>query len=72
MKETKKSQTELILDYLKTGKSITPMDALQLFGCFRLSGRIWDLRVQGHKIKTETINDERTGKSYASYSLIGA
>lgn len=71
MKAGKKSQTELILDYLKTGKSITPMEALHLFGCFRLSGRILDLRKMGYPIKTETINDERTGKSYASYTLLG-
>ena len=37
-----KSQNERILAHLKKGKKITPLDALEKFGCFRLAARISD------------------------------
>jgi hypothetical protein len=45
-----KTQNEQILNYLKTGHSLTAMDALKLFGCFRLAARIADLKEMGQKI----------------------
>lgn len=38
------SQADQILAHLEEGKELTPMDALDLFGCMRLAARIWDLR----------------------------
>jgi hypothetical protein len=35
---------------MKTGKTITPLQALQWFGCMRLAARIRDLRDDGHDI----------------------
>jgi hypothetical protein len=52
---------------LQSGKAITPIDALNMFGCFRLGARIFDLKQKGHSIKTEIIRKD--GKNYASYSL---
>ena len=49
----KESQNKMILAYMKSGKSITPLEALNLFGCLRLSGRIFDLRGQGVPVKSE-------------------
>ena len=62
------SQNTRILDYLKSGKKLTPIVALQKFGCFRLSARILDLRQQGHAIITTNIT--RKGKTFAEYSLM--
>ena len=62
-----KSQTDKILAHLEKGKSITPLEALEKYGCFRLSARIDDLRNMGHHIITETI--KKNGKRFASYSL---
>lgn len=62
------SQNDEILAYLCKGHSITPMDALKKFGCFRLASRINDLRNDGHKI--HRIMKERAGKRFASYYLI--
>lgn len=62
----KKSQEQMILEHLKAKKEITPMDALNLYGCFRLGARIADLRGQGYNITTE-INQK--GKRYAIYRL---
>jgi hypothetical protein len=64
----KKTQNELILDYLQKGKSITPLDALNKFGCFRLAARISDLRKEGLNIATKYVTKE--GKNYASYRLV--
>jgi hypothetical protein len=47
------TQNQQVLAYLKTGKEITPMDALRMFGCFRLAGRIYDLRQEGWPITCE-------------------
>lgn len=62
-----KSQTEEILKHLKTGRSLSPLEALEKFGCFRLGGRIYDLKKQGYNIITDTV--EKNGKRFASYRL---
>ena len=61
------SQNTQILSYLKQGKKLTPITALNKFGCFRLSARILDLRKQGHNINTENITKQ--GKTFAQYSM---
>ena len=38
------TQTKAILAHMKSGKSITALDALHQFGCLRLSARIHDIR----------------------------
>ena len=40
------SQTARILSYLLEGHSITPLEALDKFGCFRLGARIKDIERQ--------------------------
>ena len=45
-----KSQNAQILYYLKQGRTITPLEALHMFGCFRLAGRIFELRDDGWPI----------------------
>jgi Helix-turn-helix domain len=62
------SQKEMILAHLQSGQSITPLDALNLFGCFRLGARIFDLKAEGHSIDM-TLEDDGNGKHWARYSL---
>jgi hypothetical protein len=62
-----KTQNEKIKAYLNKGKSITPMDALNKFGCFRLSARIKNLRDEGLKIATNYVT--KGNKTFASYSV---
>jgi hypothetical protein len=69
------SQNNRIKAHLLSGKSITGLDALYLYGCFRLSGRIYDLKQQGLKIKTEMVEVTSPAvfdnkKKFAKYSLI--
>jgi len=49
------SQNKRILAYLKSGRKLTPLEALYEFGTMRLSARIYDLRDQGEMIETKTI-----------------
>lgn len=60
-----KTQTERILNHLKQGKGLTPITALNKFGCFRLAARIADLRKDGHTIFTDNVT--KNGKTFASY-----
>lgn len=61
------SQNQRILNYLKKGKSLTPLQALRLFDCWALSSRISNLKDEGHNIKTEIIRTK--DKHFARYSL---
>ena len=64
---TRKSQNERIRKYLERGKSINPMSALLMFDCFRLSGRIYDLKAAGLPIVTTLVT--KGEKRYAEYKL---
>ncbi len=63
------SQTALIKGWLLNGRSITQLDALNMFGCFRLAARISNLREEGLDIVTDivTINDKRIAKYYLGH-----
>ena len=61
------TQNEMIRRHLETGASITPIDALNEYGCFRLAARIDDLRKDGLDI--ETIKEKKNGKRYARYQV---
>ena len=61
------SQKSLVLNHLKNDNGITPLEALNKFGAFRLSAIIFDLRKDGYDIDTEIINNGV--KHYANYKL---
>jgi len=64
-----KTQIEHLREHLKAKRSITPLEALGLYGVFRLAARIKELRDKGWDIKTETRRDPN-GKTYAAYKLV--
>lgn len=61
------TQNNAILDHLKSGRRITPLEALDLYGCLRLGARIYELRRAGHNIKASRVGDGK--KSWAEYRL---
>jgi len=63
------SQTNDIFHHLKTVGSITALEALSEYGCFRLAARIKDLRDAGHNIYTDNV-ELPNGKTIAKYTLI--
>ena len=62
------SQADQILEYLKAGNKITPLEALNMFQCFRLGGRIYDLKKLGHDIEKKMI-EMPSGKHVAQYFI---
>ena len=61
------SQKRQILWHLKQRGSIEPLQALNLYGCFRLAARIEELRTEGHQITTE-----KADAGHAIYKLVRA
>ena len=60
------SQLKEILESLREGP-ITPLEALDRHGCFRLAARIEELRQAGHQVVTHRVSHD--GKSFAQYVL---
>ena len=61
------SQRKKIKEWLEEGNEITPLDALNKFGCFRLGAIIHTLRHEG---QMDIINLNKTGEvRYARYKL---
>lgn len=67
--ESSASQNKKIAEWLKAGNSITAIEALNMFGCFRLASRITDLRQKfGLDIKSGRVTTSN-GKRVACYTL---
>ena len=47
-----------VLAHLKSGKPITPVEALGEYGCFRLGARIFDLKKRGYRIDRQMVDVE--------------
>ncbi len=62
-----KSQNDKVLNHLRKHGSITPLQALSRFGCFRFAARISNLREAGNAIKTVMVT--KAGKTFAKYTL---
>ncbi|GAI44023.1 unnamed protein product [marine sediment metagenome] len=65
---TEMSHEAQILQHMKVHDSITGLQALKLYGCFRLPARIYDLRMKGHPIEAQKWKT-RSGKTVARYWL---
>ena len=61
------SQSLQILSHMKRYGSITPLTALDKYGCMRLAARVNDLRYSGHLITTEMV--KAGTKRFARYRL---
>lgn len=60
------SQADRILEYMLAGNSITPLEALNRFGCLRLGARIADIKAKGYLVYSEfvTTATEKKVKKY--------
>lgn len=66
------SQVNLVLEHLKTGASIEPMEALSRYKIYRLGACIGTLREEGYIIETELVfytRDSGRRGHYARYKL---
>ena len=68
MKQTKKAK---VLRYIQTHRrGITGLEALKLFGLYRLSSAIHELRSEGYDIKTDMMTpDDPDESKYARYYI---
>lgn len=66
---TKREESQLtrIKNHLAKGYGISPLYALNKFGCSQLADKISELRSQGMMIKTEMV--EYDNKTFARYLL---
>lgn len=67
--EKKKTQKEMVLEHLQNRGSITPLEALNIYGCFRLADVIYKLKKDGWHIRTEMV-ETLGGKTFAKYRLV--
>ena len=57
------SQTTDVIDYIRDNGSITAKQAMEDLGCYRLSGRIYDIKAIGITVEKEMITvQNRQGK----------
>lgn len=61
-------QCQQVLSHLQSGKPITALEALNLYGIFRLASRIHDLKKYGVEIQSREIKTEN-GKKISQYFL---
>lgn len=65
------SQDKQVLTYLKHGNTISQIEAIQLFDCYRLSSVINRLRNAGHKIITHPEPNKSRFGNRARYEYKG-
>ena len=63
-KAKKQTKQEKVLTHLQTYGNITPLEALNEYGSFRLGAIIFNLRKEGYDIKTNIVPK----KGYAKYT----
>jgi hypothetical protein len=61
-------QNARILAHLQSGRTLTALEALDWFKCFRLASRVCDLRKAGHMVEKRTVKTN-SGKNIAQYYL---
>lgn len=49
------SQRLQIQRYLASGRTLTPLQALEKFHCFRLAARVAEIKAAGHPVSTEMV-----------------
>ncbi len=64
-----KTQEQMILEHLRSGRSLSPIEAMREYKILRLAARIEALRKDGYPIRTMMESDRRTGKRWARYWL---
>ena len=62
------SQNKLIKAHLEAGKRLTALSALNEFGCFRLSGRLSELKDEGFPVESIWITLDN-GKRIKEYYM---
>ena len=62
------NQDDMVLDFLKRGGSLTPLEALEKFGCLRLSARAHTLKKRGFNVVSRMVEVSES-KHVAQYTM---
>ena len=62
------NKTNKVLERLRNGYSVSGLDALKLFGLYRLSSVIHNLRMRGYNIVSHDVK-LKDGTRYSFYTL---
>lgn len=62
-------QNKQVLNHLNNIGPLTPQEALDLYGCFRLAARVFELRKAGERISTSTVKNAE-GNHFARYYIV--
>lgn len=64
--QSSETQKAKILAYMLEGNTITPLEALKRWNCFRLGARIADLKDDGYEIQSKFVStpSEKKVKQY--------
>ena len=57
-----RSMVQTVLEHLKTGKSITALEAVEIWGELNLRNKISELRRQGWQIHSTEVPSDKGGK----------
>jgi hypothetical protein len=63
-----KPQARKVLAHLRAGKSISPLEAQNVYAVYRLAASIYEIKNAGYKI-AKVIKQDEAGHKYARYSL---
>lgn len=66
--KTSRSQTDLVLEWMLAGHTITPLEALEKFQTMRLGARIADIKAKGYLVYSEFVTTPN-GKKVKQYHL---
>ena len=61
------TQKEMIKKHMESGFTLTPLEALRFYNCFRLADVVFKLKKDGMDIITNLVEDN--GKTFAEYHL---
>jgi len=64
---TTEAQNTRVLKHLQTGRSLSPLIALERYGVMRLAARCYDLRQQGYRIESHRV--KMGNRTWCSYML---
>lgn len=64
---SRQTQNAMVLHHLRTIGPLSPLEALDRYGIFRLGARRFDLIEMGYDVQTRMVS--QNGKRFAEYSL---
>lgn len=68
-KHSETSQIAMVLNHLKTGEEINPLQALSLYGAYRLGAIIFDLKDEGYNIVSRIEYFEKSNGRQGRYAV---